>query len=361
VAIVIATPTHATVHAIRAALDAHQPIVLVDPRIPPPPPPALDPDDAIVLFTSGSTGAPRGVVLSRAAIDAAAAASAAHLGWRDDDRWLVCLPLFHAGGLSSVIRCHLAGKPIVLGPPTAIAEATLASLVPAQLAALLDDPTWRSPRQLRAVLLGGAAASPALIASALARGVPVLPTYGLTETFGQVATARVPGGPLVPLPGVQITAGAREAPSPICIRAPQLASRYLDGAPIAPSFVTSDLGYVDAGALVVVGRADDIIITGGENVHPAQVEAVLAATPGVRAAAVFGVADDRWGHAIAAALVSDHFERDSALAYWHRALPAHARPRHLAIVGELPRLPSGKLDRRALATLPTIRVLYPRT
>jgi len=316
-------------------------------------------DDAVVLFTSGSTGPSRGVVLSRHALLANAEASAARLGWRDDDRWLVCLPLAHAGGLSIVIRCLLAEKPIVLGDVSQIGAATLASLVPAQLAQLLDDPAWRPAPALRAVLLGGAAAVPALIDATVVRGVPVLPTYGLTETFGQVATARAPGQPPVALRNVKLIAGTREAPAPIRIRGPMLASRYLDGTPIAPELVTADLGFVDGDQLHVVGRADDVIISGGENVHPTQVEAVLAATPGVRAAAAFGVPDARWGQLVAVAIsVETSFDRERALQRWHAQLPPHARPRRLATLSVLPLLPSGKIDRRRLAAVPTVALDY---
>ncbi|HEY5952442.1 MAG TPA: AMP-binding protein [Kofleriaceae bacterium] len=319
-------------------------------------------DDAVVLFTSGSTGPSRGVVLSRQALIANAAASAARLGWQDDDRWLACLPLAHAGGLAIVIRCLLADKPIVLGDVSAIdGDVTLASLVPAQLAQLLEDPAWRPSPKLRAVLLGGAAAPPALIEAAIARGVPVLQTYGLTETFGQVATARAPGERPRPLPGVDISGGTRLAPAPIRIRGPMLATRYLDGTPIAPELGTADLGFVEDGQLYVLGRADDVIISGGENVHPTQVEAVLTATDGVRAAAAFGVSDPRWGQVVAAVIaVTPEFDRGRALDYWHSHLPAHARPRLLGIVRELPRLPSGKLDRRRVANVPTARVDYGR-
>jgi O-succinylbenzoic acid--CoA ligase len=320
------------------------------------------------LFTSGSTGQPRAVVFSRDALVAAAEAHAAHLGWRDDDRWLLCLPLGHAGGMSIVIRCLLARRPIVWHPgkfdaPAIVAlarqhRATLASVVPTQLAALLDAGLERGA--LRAVLVGGAAAPRSLLAAALARGIPVLPTYGLTETFGQIATA-LPGSlDLVPLPGVSIVAGTCERPAPIRIRGPMLATRYDDGTPIAPELETRDLGHVDArGLLHVVGRADDVIITGGENVHPTAVEAVLAATPGVRAACVFGVADPRWGQIVAAALATDpSFDPACARARWHAALPAHARPRRIATLGALPALPSGKPDRRAISALPTQPILY---
>ena len=331
----------------------------------------LGDDDAVVLFTSGSTADARGVVLSHAALEAAAAASEHHLGWRADDAWFVPLSLAHAGGLAAIVRCWKARKPIVLldgdwsraRAAKLLEGCTLASLVPTQLADLLSDPAWRPHARLRAVLLGGAAASPALLARAAARGVPFLTTYGMTESFGQLATTPLDragdaDAPLVPLTGVELLAGTREAPATIRVRAPMLATRYLDGAPIAPELVTSDLGFVEQGALVVVGRADDVIVTGGENVHPATVEAVLAATPGVRAAIVFAVPDERWGQIVGAAIATDRDLDAAALASWHAALPAHARPRELAIVRELPQLATGKLDRRAAAQLPRAPIRY---
>jgi len=369
--VVVARATIPVIAQIHAALDARQPLVLLHPKLPAAQQAQqrdaalrADLDDAaVVLFTSGSTGTARGVVLSRDALIAAAELNAAHLGWRDDDRWLCALPLAHAGGLAVVVRCLAARRPLVLvedgaSLAGALRTCTLASLVPTQLAALLDDPAWRPPAQLRAVLLGGAAAAPALLARAAARGVPFLTTYGMTEAFGQIATAAParagdPQAPLVALPGVTIEAGTRAAAAPIRVRAPSLARRYLDGAAIAPVFQTADLGFVEGGALHVVGRADDVIISGGENVHPQQIEAVLAATPGVRAACAFGVADERWGQLVAAAIAVDAaFALADAIARWRAALPPFARPRELAIVRELPVSPNGKLDRRAAARLP---------
>ena len=375
---VVAVSTLETASSILAALDSDWPIALLHPKLAEPElarqrelvaSASFSAGDAIVLFTSGSTGSPRGVVLSRAALLAAADASMHHLGWRDDDRWLVALSLAHAGGLAPIVRCLVARKPIILAAEAEplselLAGATLVSLVPAQLAALLDDPAWRPPPTLRAVLLGGAAAPASLLEAAAARGVPFLATYGATETFGQVATAPCaragdPLAPLVPLRGVAIAAGTRTAPRPIRIRAPMLATRYLDGTPIAPELATADLGFIEAGTLHVVGRADDMIISGGENVHPSQIEAVLAATPGVRAACVFGIADERWGQIVAAAIVTEAaFDARAAASRWHAALPAHARPRELAITGELPLLANGKLDRRRASELPRNIVRY---
>jgi len=381
-AAIVAVPSVDTVLAVHAALAARRPIALLHHRLTAEETERqratveraeLPPDAAVILFTSGSTGAARGVVLSRGALLAAAHASADHLGWRDDDRWLLALSLAHAGGLAVAVRCLAARRPVVLlegdfDAPRAARlivdrRVTLASLVPAQLAALLDDPAWRPPTHLRAVLLGGAAAPPALLAAAAARGVPFLVTYGMTESFGQVATAPLAragdlDAPLVPLPGVAITGGTAASPAPLHVRAPMLATAYLDGAPIAPELVTSDLGFVDD-AVHILGRADDVIISGGENVHPLVVEAVVAETPGVRAVCAFGVADPRWGQLVAVALAVDaSFDLEGAPARWRAALPAHARPRRLAIVPALPLLPSGKPDRRAAAQLPTAPIAY---
>ncbi|MDQ3334002.1 MAG: AMP-binding protein [Myxococcota bacterium] len=370
---ILATPAAETIDAIHAALDERRPIALVHHRLPEVEQArqravvehaALDEGD-VVLFTSGSTGAARGVVLSRDALIAASEASAAHLGWHDDDRWLLALSMAHAGGLAVVVRCLAARRALVLAGDSladSLARCTLASLVPTQLAQLLDDPAWTPPPKLRAILLGGAAAPPSLLAAAAARGVPFLTTYGMTESFGQVATAPLdragqPSAPLVPLGHVTLRAGTPDDPQPIRVRSSALARRYLDGEPIAPAFTTADLGYLDGGALHVVGRADDMIITGGENVHPQQIEAVLAATPGVRAACAFGVDDERWGQRVACAIAVDlTFDLGPALARWHATLPPHARPREVATVETLPTSPNGKLDRRAASRIPRARV-----
>ena len=319
-----------------------------------------------VVFTSGSTGQARGVVLSRAGFLAAAHASAEHLGWRGDDRWLLALPLAHVGGLAVALRCLVARRPVVLlegdfaadraAALLAAGAATLASLVPTQLDALLADSGWRPPPHLRAVLLGGAAAPAGLLDRAAARGVPFLATYGMTETWGQVATQPLASAgrraALAPLPGVTLEAGSPGSPAPIRIRTAARATGVLGGPRDASTGwqVTSDLGWLDAaGHLHVTGRADDVIITGGENVHPLEVEAHVAAAPGVAAACVFAVPDARWGQLVAAAVVAAAgFDRAALVAHL-AALGPHHRPRRLAIVDALPLGPSGKVDRRAAA------------
>jgi O-succinylbenzoic acid--CoA ligase len=309
-----------------------------------------------LLHTSGSTGTPKGVILSRVGFLAAAAMSARHLG-TGDDRHLLCLPLTHTGGLSVLLRALVARQPLIVcdGPfdPMKVARlgreagATMASLVPTQLDALVACgeplPPWR------AVLVGGAAAAPAILERA--RGVPFLMTYGMTETWGQVATQALadagrPDAPLVPLPGVTITAGTADAPAPIVIDTPAAMTGYVGEPPHRGPIVTADLGYTSP--LTIVGRADDLIITGGENVHPAQVEAAIAGAPGVRAACAFGVPDERWGQLVACAIVAAPGLDLGALRAWLARLPSHLRPRRLEIVDALPVLPGGKVDRRAL-------------
>lgn len=364
-----ATTEIATILRIYGALEAERPVALLHSKLPfaeqkrqrsEVEATTLPAGSAFVLFTSGSTGLARGVVLSRNAIIAAALASEARLGWQPDDAWLLALPLAHAGGLAIVVRGLIARKPIVLVQRDSdlslmLKRATLASFVPAQLATLVAESATPPPK-LRAVLLGGAAASPALLDKA--RAWPVLRTYGLTETFGQIATAREPGGPLALLPGVEVICA-----DTIEIRAPQLATQYLDGTPIAPRLVTANLGELekasDGNLLTVIGRRDDVIVTGGEKVQPSEVEAVLTSTPGIAAAYVFGVPSEKWGHSVAAAIVTaPGFVRAKALAHWHAKLAPHARPRALVEVAKLPLLPTGKVDRLAIAALATSPVDY---
>ncbi len=327
------------------------------------------------LATSGSSGAPRVALLGRAAFLAAAAASAAHLGWQTHDRWLLCLPLAHIGGLSVVTRCLLARRTVVVLPArteqsssarlaTAIERGapTLISMVPAQLGGLLElQPSFVLPSTVRAILTGGAAASPRLLSSCAERGWPVLTSYGLTEACSQVATQR-PGTPYgpdrgvgLPLPGIEV----RIDDGVIHIQGPTLASGYL-GAGVEEiidprvGFRTRDLGRIDAGGeLHVLGRVDDIIISGGENVVPSEVEAVLEACPGVLEACVFAVSEPRWGELVAAGLRTRVQDTTTLVAAVEREarrrLAPFRRPRYYVCVPEFILGKNGKLDRRETA------------
>ncbi len=320
-----------------------------------------------VVFTSGSSGVPRGVILSRAAFVAAAAASAARLGWREDDRWLLSLPPAHVGGLSVLIRCLAARRAVVLaegldaGALLEVIRAsgvTLVSLVAPMLARLLE--AGEVPPSLRVVLLGGGPCPTRLVGRARRAGWPVVTTYGLTETCSQVAT-QVPGrvedpGEVAapPLEGVEV----RTVDGRIQVRGDTLMSGYFprgrhDEPFTADGFLdTGDLGMLDGrGRLHVLGRADDLIVTGGENVSPLEVEEALLRCRGVMAAVVFGTPAEPWGQVVAAALVAGPggpVANTSVVAALEDLAP-FKRPRLVAWVPELPLGPSGKPDRRRVA------------
>lgn len=321
---------------------------------------------AVVLYTSGTTGLPRGAVLSRQALLASARASASNMGWQADDCWLLAMPIARVGGLSILTRCLAARRCVALAPafdaqllPQWIEQQriTLLSLVPTMLAQVLDaHPDWTPPPTLRAVQIGGAPASPRLLQRAAARHLPIILTYGCTETGSQVATtpyemrfdaARHGAGR--PLAGVQL----RITDGRIEVKGPMLMTGYL-GEPARDAqgwFDTGDVGEIDAlGQLHVHARRTDLIITGGENVYPGEVERLLEACPGVRAAGVFGLPDETWGQTVAAALVVDQPapSAQSLLEVLGAQLAPYKRPRRICIVDALPQTAAGKLDRGAL-------------
>lgn len=342
-----------------------------------PAPRAVDPERPLaVLFSSGSTATPGAVLLSRRAFLASAAAHTANLPFLAGDRWALAMPLGHVGGLSILVRCLIARSAVSLWEPPAGQDgvtfsadrlldqlaadgSTLLSLVPTMLAALLETGRARPPR-LRAVLLGGAAAPPALLLAAAARGWPVLPTYGLTEACSQLCTAP-PGGrpdPAMgvgpPLPGVQL----RIVDGEVQARGAMLCSGYAGGDRPSPFTAdgwlrTGDLGVLDAaGRLHLRGRLGEGIITGGENVSPAEVEAALSGCPGLRGVVVFGLPDPVYGERVAAAVVVAPGVTDAALDGWARErLASFRRPRVWIRLAALPIGGTGKVDRRAAAAL----------
>jgi len=333
----------------------------------PPPPAAIDPERiAAVFFTSGSSGTPKGAMLSRRAFAAACAAHTQNLGWTSSDRWLLCLPLAHIGGFSVLMRCLYARSCVVLAPdagtPTLVRaieqqRVTLVSLVPTQLQRLLRHaPSFAPPPWLRAVLVGGAAMTQSLKQQACQRGLPVLATYGLTEACAQVAT-EPPGRPAPAgsvgralLPGSVVIKDGH-----ILLRGPALMTGYLGAPALAPDalFDTQDLGALDDdGWLYVYGRGTDLVISGGENVHPQEVEDVLQTLPGIEAAVVFGRADPEWGQVVCAAVILSPGARIQAEA-WTEALRSRLarfkHPRAWYEVQDFAQTRSNKVDRRAVA------------
>jgi O-succinylbenzoic acid--CoA ligase len=335
--------------------------------------------EAMVVYTSGTSGRPKGARITYGNLWFGAVASALHLGHRPGDVWLAAMPLFHVGGLAILFRAVIGGVPVVLHErfqaERAIAAVdegvTLLSVVPTMFQRMLDargDAPW--PPSLRCVLLGGSAAPQRLIEEAVRRGMPIAPTYGLSEATSQVTTllpdqtSRKPGSSGVPLPlsEVRIVTQAGVAPpgevGEIEIRGPTVFAGYIgDHTPASSDrndgwFRTGDAGYLDSDAyLYVVDRRDDLIVSGGENVYPAEIERVLRQHPSVLDAGVIGVADESWGSRPLAAVVW-RGDRDRAptdlLEHCRQHLPGYKIPDRFLLLSELPRSPSGKLLRRTL-------------
>lgn len=320
-----------------------------------------------IVYTSGTTGLPRGAVLSRRSFVASARAHAENLGWQEGDRWLLTMPPAHIGGLSILTRCLIARRCVVLAPGRFDAHelarvmsshrATLLSVVPTMLQRLVDL-SWRPHPELRAVLVGGAAFPESLRKRAVDLGIPALGTYGCTEACSQIATQRFDqlgtSGSGAPLEGIEV----RIRSSEIQVRGEVLMDGYLGEARRPDDWTddgwlrTSDLGKLHSdGQLHVLGRRDDVIITGGENVAPLEVEAWLESMPGVVSACVFGIPDDEWGQVVAGALVvePDVFEKRVLQARIRGELAAHKRLRRVALVEALELTKAGKIDRIATA------------
>jgi O-succinylbenzoic acid--CoA ligase len=323
---------------------------------------------AVVIATSGSTGAAKHVVLSAAALQASARATADRLG--GPARWLLALPAQHVAGVQVVVRALLAGAPPVVQDlrggfrPNGFAAATrelgadrrCTSLVPTQLGRILDagGAALDALRSYAAVLVGGAALPPQLHERAMAADVAVVTTYGMSETAGGCVYDGHP------LDGVRVEL---EPDGRIRLGGPTLADGYLGDPDLtAAAFVdgwfrTGDLGRWREGRLDVLGRADDVIVTGGEKVAPAAVERVLIAQDGVATACVVGVPDAEWGQVVAAAVVPEgagtfspgFAERLQAAV--RAELGRAAVPRVLRAVPRIPLHGIGKPDRVATARL----------
>lgn len=335
-------------------------------------PPSVAVKAQLLIATSGSSGSAKLVRLSRAALEAAALSSVAHLAMNPGDRWLLSLGLAHIGGFMILLRCLAAEAAVVLGEPGATASelagvlerqcVSLASFVPTQLERLMAHPIDSVRLRLRAILVGGARTPGSLLRRARARGLPVLLTYGLSEACAQITTqplsdlllesASEDAGVVLPGAEVKIEENA------ICIRGPQLFDGYLpDLGPTLDSdgwFKTSDLGYFDKAArLVPLGRSDDWVVTGGEKVSTLEVEAAILDQPLVQSASVVALPSEQWGQIVAAAVVVDP-SADWTLfleAIQHRLserLATFKRPKRWLRLDELPCLPTGKVDRVAL-------------
>jgi len=337
---VVATPGWTFVDALRRAWDAGDAVLPVDPRLPARaarrvvdamrPDDPVEPGDALVVVTSGTTGEPKGAVLTHDAVRASARMTSERLAVDPArDRWLSCLPLAHVGGLSVVTRALLTGTSLTFDPEE---RATLVSLVGTQLGRI-------DVRPFRAVLLGGSS-PPA------DRPENCIATYGMTETAsGVVYDGR-------PLDGVEVRVA--DGGDELLVRSPTLLRTYRDGTDPrdgAGWFPTGDAGQVDPdGTVHVTGRIAEVIVTGGEKVWPEPVERVLASVAGVGEVAVAGRVDAEWGERVVAFVVPAGRPptldalRDAVKA----ELPAWCAPKDLVLVDALPRTALGKVRRRDL-------------
>ncbi|MDX1510815.1 MAG: AMP-binding protein [Nitriliruptorales bacterium] len=321
---------------------------------------------ALVVATSGTTGEPKGVLLSHDAITASVAASIERLEISRASAWLSCLPWHHVAGLLTVLRSRASGGVAVVQPGFGVEAVRRdldrvgwTSLVPTQLVRLLDADVRLGA--LDGILLGGAAAPVTLVDRARAAGARVVVSYGMTETCGGCVYDGVP------LAGVTV---GIDGEGRILVHGPVLADGYRDGRsgrvePLEPIrtlsadgtervedqpgdgwFATEDLGVIENGRLLVLGRRDDVIVTGGENVSATAVRDRLNEHPSVQDAAVTGLPDPEWGTVVVAAVTCGAATPsvEELRAHVAEALGPHAAPRRLAFVDAIPRTALGKPD-----------------
>lgn len=335
-----------------------------------------------VIYTSGTTGTPKGALITWSNFYWNALASAENLGVDPSDRWLACMPLFHVGGLSVILRSAIYGTEVLIHEGfdaiqvnSALREerVTLLSVVATMLRRLLDADDEPYPSTVRAVLVGGGPVPEDLLLHARERGLNVLQTYGLTETASQVATLsasdalRKLGSAGVPLSPVTVSiagpdgigeAGVNEI-GEILVSGPTVTPGYLDSPEQTQRALqdgwlhTGDLGYRDdEGYLYIADRRDDLIVTGGENVYPAEVEAAITRDENVSEAAVVGLEDDQWGNIVVAVIVpitGMRLDSEVIVARLRPILAGYKVPKRIEFTNEpLPKTASGKLQRHLI-------------
>ncbi len=334
-----------------------------------PPPTGMAADPVLLVYTSGTTGQPKGAVLDQGALAANADHARMVFDLTRDDRVLTVLPLFHVGGLNiQTLPALRLGAEVLLHPrfePDAFFDAvererpTLSLLVPAVMQALVAHPRWAGAdlASLRAIGAGSSEVPLALIAAFHAKGVPVQQVYGATETapiaIAQTRAEALAAPGSIGRPVADVEARLDAATGEIAIRGPNVMRGYwrrTDGLTADGWFATGDVGRVDAqGRWWFTDRLKHVIISGGENIYPAEVERVLAGAPGVAEGAVIGRPDPRWGEVPVAVVVpGEGFDAAALLAHFEGRLARFKHPRDVVVVGALPRTALGKV---AIGTL----------
>lgn len=300
----------------------------------------LDEGQRLAMATSGTTGAPKVVMYTQEQIEASVRATANHIGVRDSDHWLCCLPISHIGGMSVILRSILIGNPVEVhhgfdaAEVTAAAErgSTLVSLVPTALKSI-------DPFIFRKIVLGGSK-PPAEIPS------NTFVTYGLTETGSGVVYDGQP------LEGLEVSIGPGDE---VLLRGPMIATSFRDGSAITDShgwLHTRDAGTLENGRLTVFGRIDEVINTGGEKVYPAALETLLESHPKVSRVAIVAIPDPHWGEAVAAVVIPSASGMQPSLeelrGFVKEHMPAYCAPKILHIWSELPLTSLGKIQKGAI-------------
>jgi O-succinylbenzoic acid--CoA ligase len=294
--------------------------------------------DAVVVATSGTTGTPKGVVLTHSAVEASARATSEQLKVESGDKWLACLPVSHVGGLSVVLRSLVMGTPLIAAPQFSIETYNDAASDGATLVSLVSTALQRvDPTLFRTIVLGGAKPP-------LKRPTNTVTTYGMTETGSGVVYDGIP------LSGVEVD--IRD--SVVYLRAPMLLRTYRDGAiPLTTDgwFRTGDIGSFINGIVSIEGREGDLIITGGENVWPDAVEEVIRTHSSVDDVCVAGLPDDEWGQRVTAWIVANEestLSLDEIREHVKQTLPAHCAPHQIVLTTNIPRTTLGKPQRSLL-------------
>jgi len=343
-----------------------------------------------IFHTSGTTGKPKAVPLTYQNHFHSAIASTLNLGNHKHDNWLLCMPMFHVGGLAIAWRSVINGTTITLLPKfseqevlaaIAVEQVTIISLVPTMLNRLLQHPHWQNLQKLRAILLGGAPASKELIEQCFQLNLPIMPSYGMTETASQF-TALLPheiafrqGSSGLPLFGNQIRVADveqnnQEVPigevGQILVKGASVMGGYLhqldhqldhqledfeNNAIKDGWFHTGDLGYCDRdGYLYVVSRRSDLIISGGENIYPTEIESILLEHPAIAEVCVVGLSDREWGEVVAAAIVATSpLSLEEVRNFCkQKSLASYKHPKSIHIWESLPKTASGKLLRQKI-------------
>ncbi|MBC2179039.1 o-succinylbenzoate--CoA ligase [Listeria booriae] len=327
---------------------------------------------ASIMYTSGTTGKPKGVMQTFGNHWWSATGSMLNLGLQEGDSWLCAVPIFHISGLSILMRSVIYGIPVYLEEHfdakrvdrfLCSGEVTIISVVTTMVQRLLDTYTKSYHPKFRCMLLGGGPASKTILESCFAKSIPLIQSFGMTETASQIVTLPpedalqkigASGKPLFPS---EVKISDQDE---ILLKGPSITTGYLHNVDVTREafdadgwFKTGDMGYIDEdGFLFVLDRRSDLIISGGENIYPSEIEHVLIAHPNIREAAVIGIANNRWGEVPVAFIVASTIIPDKDIQHFcEQHLAKYKIPSSFHFLDKLPKTASQKVQRHQLKKL----------